>query len=286
MEAWKDEEIFLLKKRYPNQGYSVDVIAKTIQRTPSSIRSKAIELNITRGIKRWKSEYDTFLKKNYRTLGPLQCAKILGYTEWHIQRRARQLGLNKKIELWTAKEVEKLKELANNHFTQVEIASKLHKTIIQINNKIHILGMTSSRWTKSEVIFLKANYNSHNACEIAKYLNRTKRSVYTKTSLLCLTQRDNSGRNHYAFIEEPRKYPVEWTPELRRKIRERDGYKCQVCMKTQKDEKQDLQVHHIDYNKENCEDANLISLCMACHVRTNINRKQWQAFFESLVNDR
>ena len=283
---WESDKIALLEELYPNKYYSVEEIAKALNRTTSSVRNKAIELDITRGIKRWKGEYDTFLKEKYRALGTLQCAKILGYTESHIQRRAKQLGLNKKIKLWTEEEVETLRELSDKHFTQAEIAKELHRTIAQIKNKLNILKIRSSWWSESEVLFLKANYNSHNAGEIAKHLNRGKATVYRKASLLELTKKDNSGKNHYAFIEDARKYPAEWTPELRRKIRKRDNHKCQVCMKTQSEEEQDLQVHHIDYNKENCEKNNLISLCMACHIRTNVNRKQWQIFFESLIKER
>lgn len=285
MERWKDEDLALLKKRYPNRDFSVEVIAKLLHRTVLSVRCKATELNITRGIKRWKIEYDTFLEENYKTLGALECATILDYTESHIQRRVRQLGLNKKIKFWSEEEVETLRELSNKHFTQAEIAEVLDKTITQIKNKLSVLRIKSSWWSESEVSFLKANYNSHNACEIVKCLNRSKATVYRKASLLRLTKKDNSGRNHYAFIEDPRKYPVVWSPKLRRRIRERDGYKCQVCMKTQNEEERDLQVHHIDYNKENCEESNLISLCMACHIKTNINRKQWQLFFESLFKE-
>ena len=286
METWESDKIALLKELYPNRDYSVEEITEALNRTASSIRNKAIELDITRGVKRWKSEYDTFLKENYKTLGTLQCARVLGYTESHIQRRVRQLGLNKKIKFWSKEEVETLRELSNKHFTQAEIAEVLDKTITQIKNKLSVLRIKSSWWSESEVSFLKANYNSHNACEIAKCLNRSKATVYRKASLLSLTKKDNSGRNHYAFIEDPRKYPVVWSPKLRRRIRERDGYKCQVCMKTQNEEERDLQVHHIDYDKENCEKTNLISLCMACHIKTNINRKQWQLFFESLVEER
>ena len=283
MERWKDEDLALLKKRYPNRSFSVEGIAKTLHRTVLSIRCKATELNITRNIKRWKREYDKFLEENYKTLGTLQCAKILGYTESHIQRRARQLGVNKKIKFWSNEEIEKLRELSNKHFTQAEIAEVLGRTITQIKNKLRVLEIRSSWWSECEIKVLKANYNSHNAGEIAKYLNRGKATVYRKASLLGVTKKDNSGINHYAFIKDPRIYPVEWSPELRRRIRERDGFKCRVCMRTQNDEERDLQVHHIDYNKENCEETNLISLCMACHIRTNINRKQWQLFFESLV---
>lgn len=75
-------------------------------------------------------------------------------------------------------------------------------------------------------------------------------------------------------------YPVDWTQTLKRSIRERDRYQCQVCGKNQEDEA--LSIHHIDYNKENCNPVNLISLCRSCHRKTNDNREYWIEYFKQL----
>lgn len=45
-----------------------------------------------------------------------------------------------------------------------------------------------------------------------------------------------------------------------------------------------LAIHHIDYDKLNSDEKNLISLCFSCHNKTNVNREQWQLFFESVIN--
>lgn len=68
-------------------------------------------------------------------------------------------------------------------------------------------------------------------------------------------------------------YPAAWTRKLRTAIKDRDGHKCAVCGDRATD------VHHIDYNKDNCTPENLISLCHSCHAKTNVNRVRWQAFF-------
>lgn len=39
-------------------------------------------------------------------------------------------------------------------------------------------------------------------------------------------------------------------------------------------------VHHIDYNKFNCNPENLITLCKSCHVKTNHNRNYWINYFK------
>jgi len=68
-------------------------------------------------------------------------------------------------------------------------------------------------------------------------------------------------------------YSLDWTRTLRQSIRERDKYTCQICGEKQGDRA--LSVHHIDYNKENCNPNNLISVCIRCHVKTNYNRDYW-----------
>jgi len=52
-------------------------------------------------------------------------------------------------------------------------------------------------------------------------------------------------------------YSVDWTKTLRRSIRERDHYICQLCGEQQGDYAFDI--HHIDYNKKNCNPNNLIT---------------------------
>ena len=72
-------------------------------------------------------------------------------------------------------------------------------------------------------------------------------------------------------------YSVDWTETLRRSIRERDKYVCQICSGY------GYCVHHIDYNKKNCNPNNLITLCKRCHNKTNFNRKKWINYFVNLI---
>jgi len=68
-------------------------------------------------------------------------------------------------------------------------------------------------------------------------------------------------------------YSIDWTKTLKKSIRERDKYTCRLCGKEQEDII--FAVHHIDYNKKNCNPNNLITLCRSCHSKTNINREYW-----------
>lgn len=71
-------------------------------------------------------------------------------------------------------------------------------------------------------------------------------------------------------------YTLDWTETLKRSIRERDHYTCQLCGVLQGDKT--FGVHHIDYDKKNCNPNNLIILCARCHTKTNGNRGFWSKF--------
>jgi hypothetical protein len=42
-----------------------------------------------------------------------------------------------------------------------------------------------------------------------------------------------------------------------------------------------LEVHHIDYNKKNCKEENLITLCKWCNLRANYNRNYWKTYYQN-----
>jgi hypothetical protein len=78
-------------------------------------------------------------------------------------------------------------------------------------------------------------------------------------------------------------YPIEFNESLKETIRKRDNYKCQNCEMTEEEHLivigQILEVHHVDYNKQNCNKDNLITLCKQCNLRANANRDYWEEFY-------
>lgn len=69
-------------------------------------------------------------------------------------------------------------------------------------------------------------------------------------------------------------YGIGWSNTLRRSIRERDNYVCQICFG------EGFDVHHIDYCKTNMNPENLICLCRSCHSKTNTKRNYWINYFK------
>jgi hypothetical protein len=93
---------------------------------------------------------------------------------------------------------------------------------------------------------------------------------------------NTSGDKNGGYIhgEGSRLYPKEFNKELKVKILKRDNYKCQKCNVYPCN---DLTVHHIDYNKQNCNENNLITLCRICNLKVNKDFDYWYAYFKYLL---
>lgn len=73
-------------------------------------------------------------------------------------------------------------------------------------------------------------------------------------------------------------YSFDFNEELKELIRKRDNYICQLCKKSGKT------IHHIDYNKDNCDPKDLITLCKSCNAKVNYNRNLWTIYFNQKMN--
>ena len=96
-----------------------------------------------------------------------------------------------------------------------------------------------------------------------------------------------AGNYIHGKSREP--YPLEFNEPLKEQIRKRDNYQCQnpECNMTEEEHiivrGRVLDIHHIDYNKKNCENTNLISLCQQCNLRANSNRKYWKEIYQEKI---
>jgi len=97
------------------------------------------------------------------------------------------------------------------------------------------------------------------------------------------------GKNHPRYIDGRSflPYPIEFNQSLKDKIRERDDYTCQNCSMSEEEHLiifgTNLHIHHIDYNKQNCKEDNLITVCNNCNNRANFNCSYWQSFFTNKI---
>lgn len=132
-------------------------------------------------------------------------------------------------------------------------------------------------------------------CE--KQLNRYRpgQRCHACANKIMLSSRNQNGINNPNYIDGRtainRQYPVDFKNKVE-KIRERDDFLCQnkECNMTQEEHLivygSSLEVHHIDYNKYNNADENLLTLCKQCNVRANYNREYWQNLYTRVSCDR
>jgi len=98
-----------------------------------------------------------------------------------------------------------------------------------------------------------------------------------KISEACRLEKHWNWQNGKSF--EP--YSPEFNKEKKTQVLERDNYKCQNPNCEHLSE--GLDVHHIDYNKQNNSLDNLTTLCDSCHTKTNFNRQYWIDYYSKIM---
>ena len=72
--------------------------------------------------------------------------------------------------------------------------------------------------------------------------------------------------------------------EYKESIKERDGYRCQNPYCSCNGGIGDLCIHHIDFNKKNCNPNNLVTVCRSCNAFANKDRDWHILWYQTLMN--
>ena len=182
-----------------------------------------------------------------------------------------------------------------------ELYWKKGLSTVKIGGKYMVSNVSILRWLKEYEIKIRDRELRNSGLRL---LNKKKLyNLYVKQKLTCrkigkiygvddesvrrslihfnVKRRDNSGENNPFWQGgasfEP--YTKEFNRKLKKQIKERDNYTCQECGKQLKGKNQ-LDVHHIDYNKKNSKPLNLITLCKSCHTKTKFIRSDWINHFQ------
>ena len=219
---------------------------------------------------------------------------------------------------WTEKQKKRQSILTKKAMT-LEIKEKMKRNHADVSGKnnpmfgVHRFGKNSPGFKDGRTIIKhycidcgkEINWQSLRCRECADKARRKpqnycidcgkKISINAKRCRSCAIKnyiRDNprpTGENHPNFIHGQgySPYPIEFNDALKAKIRKRDNYTCQNCNITEEEHiivfGQKLSIHHIDYNKNNCEEDNLIAVCYNCNIRANFNREYWRKYFKSRI---
>jgi len=179
---------------------------------------------------------------------------------------------------------------------RIDVKNKQRKRMLGKNNPFWRGGLIKKICPTCENEFLikrkridTAKFCSHKCKRLSKEQKTKIKETVKKLWCNDSYRRLNSGKNHYNWMDgksfEP--YPLEFNNQLKEKIRKRDGCICQKCGKTQKEEllelKKKLSIHHIDYDKNNYKEGNLITFCQSCNSKVNKKdqRCYWTNYFQN-----
>jgi len=150
-------------------------------------------------------------------------------------------------------------------------------------NRWKYRGLT---WKKIEVkykilrIYLLAIIG-YSAKELAKQFNLTREVIFyhlSKRGFHYSRKACNAGMSwgkhiNHSTANMPH---IKWS----RKIKKRDGRQCQLCGNWGNC------AHHIDYDPENFDEQNGITVCRSCHAKTNTlkRRNAYEVLFKLMIN--
>lgn len=111
---------------------------------------------------------------------------------------------------------------------------------------------------------------------------KTYKDIYGNRAEIASLKRsgENSGTWKGGLSFE--KYP-EIFKSSRKIIRNKYNFRCAECGISEFQLNRKLDVHHIDFNKKNNNENNLIALCKKCHGNTQRNRQQWIEYYSKKV---
>jgi hypothetical protein len=90
-------------------------------------------------------------------------------------------------------------------------------------------------------------------------------------------EKNGNWKNGLSYVP----YSSDFDNKLKIKIKLRDGFRCCKCLG-----EHNLTIHHIDYNKQNNNTNNLITLCKRCNSLANADRDWWKIFYNNIINEK
>ena len=163
-----------------------------------------------------------------------------------------------------------MSDLDNNPSHKEEIASKISESLKEYLKENPRVGEKNPFFGKHHTDEFKEDQHNKKKGKLA-WTNEHKEKH---------AQNVKKGKDHHNWINGSSTGTYKgFTDGVKKRIKERDNHICMVCQKVTNK----LAIHHIDYNKHNSHETNLISLCYSCHPKTNFNREEWEIFFKELI---
>jgi 5-methylcytosine-specific restriction endonuclease McrA len=186
------------------------------------------------------------------------------------------LGVGKYIRTLEIREKARKRRVGKHHSDATK--RKISETCIDIDRGVgkHLSVETKEKLRELNLGEKNPNYGKHPSEETIRKMRVSNIIALNKPEVrkkMSKNNRKEKNPNWQGGISK-NPYPLEFDNRLKRKIFERDGFRCKLCGINHL-----LGCHHIDYDKKNCEEENLVTLCRGCNIRVNYNRNFWENYF-------
>ena len=269
-KLWTRKELEIVKEYYPDFGQYY--CAKLINRTPKAIQRRAIISNIRRNRIR-TGEYNSNWRGGvFVNSQCIDCGKRLKWGPKNKRCRTCYLKFNRgKNHHNYGMDVngKKNPNYKDGRTLKEHYCKKCGKKITW-QTAIYGLGFCYSCSKKGiNSSLYKPELHKPNYCiDCGKKL----KTLNSKRCYSCSKKKEKNSSWIDGRSYEP--YPPEFNDQLKKQIKQRDNFTCQLC-----GTKKMLAIHHIDYDKKNCNSDNLITLCRSCNVKVNYERVFWIGYF-------
>ena len=235
--------------------------------------------------KKWSPEEIEQLKMLIKIHSGKEIAHILGRGENSIYKMVQRLNLKCDLSLphvWNEELISMLKKLTKEGYTLTQISEKMGLTYLAVRWKCHLLGIKSNRAPEVIQAFLDRNktYVGENNPFFGK-----KHSEESRKQMSC-TRRGITEFDRFISYDP---YCIKFNFDLRERVREFYGRECVMCGKDEIENKQRLDVHHVNYDKMACcNDTKplFVPLCKSCHTTiTNKGINKYEDHFTKLIEE-
>ena len=117
-----------------------------------------------------------------------------------------------------------------------------------------------------------------------KYRLGTKLTLEHKEKIGFASRGDKSNFWRGGISKHLVEYGSLFNQQLKERIRVRDNFKCRICGVPELEFERRLDIHHIDFNKKNNSQNNLVALCRSCHHKVGIKTNNLQMLLQKKGN--
>lgn len=155
----------------------------------------------------------------------------------------------------------------------------------EVDERLRELG-EKIRKAKRGKSMIQLRHKTNCSCCICKYSRGESHPQTCKCPFCEAKKGSNKGENNSNWKSGISKlpYPFKFNKRIKFSIRQRDNHICQFCGSIiGYSDGRKHPIHHIDYDKQNIDEYNLIVLCNQCNAKANFDREKWQFLFKILL---